>query len=229
MAENNDRGGGSGAASAGGSRAIQRIEERLSALEPGTLRHEALEAAKRFKSSWVELGRVLWSVWREKKFREWGYMTFEAYCAKEIGIRSATAKKLLHSYYFLEKEEPTALKRLAQGSPTSVPSAEAVNLLRLLKARKEFPQQNYEKFRAELLEKGREAPEVRRELRSILQPPEADPVSARAARREKTLQRMIGALKGMRMELASSNWVPKKIISEVEALTQKLEAALTEG
>ena len=60
------------------SKAIQRLEEKMADLEPGSLRRETLEAAKRFKSSWIELGRMLWTVYREKKFREWGYLTFEA-------------------------------------------------------------------------------------------------------------------------------------------------------
>ena len=60
------------------SKAIQQLEERMADLQPGSLRHQTLEAAKRFKASWIELGRMLWTVYREKKFREWRYLTFEA-------------------------------------------------------------------------------------------------------------------------------------------------------
>jgi len=207
-------------------KAIQRLEERISTLEPGTLRHEALEAAKRFKSSWVELGRVLWTVWKEKRFREWGYLTFDAYCAKEIGIRAATAKKLLHSYYFLEKEEPTFLRKITEGPPTNLPSPEAVNLLRLLERKQEVSPEGYQRVRSYVLEKGREAPEIRREVRTLLERFQADPEGARAARRQTLIRRMIGTLKALQAEMAGSRLLGQKLLREIESVTKKLEEAV---
>ncbi len=209
------------------SRAIQRLEEKIAGLEPGTIRYETLEAAKRFKSSWIELGRVLWTVWKERKFREWGYLTFEAYCSKEIGIRSATAKKLLHSYYFLEKEEPTVLERLTEDSPKNLPNVDSVNLLRLLSKRQDaVPPEGYQQIRSYVLEKGREVPEIRREVRSLLEAAEPDPEAARTSRRQASIRRMIGVLKGMAHELAVAKLVPAKLLTEISALIRKLEEAL---
>ncbi|MBI3333681.1 MAG: hypothetical protein HYZ93_06295 [Candidatus Omnitrophica bacterium] len=208
------------------SRSIERLEDRLAGLEPGTLRREALEAAKRFKSSWIELGRILWTVWREKSFREWGYLTFDAYCSKEIGIRSATAKKLLHSYYFLEKEEPTILKRLTEGPPANLPSPEAVNLLRLAGRKQVVPAERYQELRSRVLERGAEPLEVRREIRSILEAASPDPAAARESRRIGMIRRTIGTLKGLRLEMAASSALPKKLIGEIEALIKKLEEVL---
>lgn len=207
-------------------KAIQRLEDRMESLQPGTLRYETLQAAKRFKSSWVELGRMLWTVFSEKKYREWRYLTFEAYCSKEIGIRTATAKKLLHSYYFLEKEEPTVLKRLTEESPANLPSAEAVNLLRLLSKRQEVSPDGYQKVRSFVLEKGEEAPFVRQQVRSILQEAGPDPEAARDARRGAALRRMIGTLKAIRQELEAANLLPKKLLNEIESLARKLEQAI---
>ena len=209
------------------SKAIQQLEERMVGLEPGSLRHQTLEAAKRFKSSWVELGRMLWTVWREKKFREWGYLTFEAYCTKEIGIRVATAKKLLHSYYFLEKEEPTFLKRVtSEVSPSSLPSADAVNVLRLLRNRQGVPQQDYQKVRSYVLEKGKEAPEVRREVRAMLEEGGSDSEAVQAARTKSAVRRMIGTLRSIRQQLVGGELVPKKLLTEMESLIGKLEGLL---
>ena len=209
------------------SRSIQQLEERMAGLEPGSLRHETLEAAKRFKSSWIDLGRMLWTVWREKKFREWGYLSFEAYCAKEIGIRAATAKKLLHSYYFLEKEEPTFLKRIAsEGSPSSLPSADAVNVLRLLRNRQGVPQENYQKVRGDVLEKGKEAPEIRREVRTLLERETGDSGEVRVARTRSAVRRMIGTLRSIRQQLTGSDLVPKKLLEELEGIAKKLEGIL---
>jgi len=208
------------------SKAIRQIEDRMESLPPGSLRYETLQAAKQFKSSWITLGRMLFTVYSEKKFREWGYLTFEAYCAKEIGVRAATAKKLLHSYYFLEKEEPALLQRLSDDSPTKLPQLDAVNVLRLLKKRQEISPVHYQRFRSYALERGAEAPELRKEVRSFLEEAQPDPAKAREERRKATLKRMIGTLKAMRLEMAASNWVPKKLLTEIEALTQKLEAVL---
>lgn len=206
---------------------IQRLEEKSSSLEPGSLRHQALEAAKRFKTSWVELGRMLWTVWRERKFREWGYLTFEAYCFKEISIRAATAKKLLHSYYFLEKEEPSFLKRLgSEAAPSQLPSAEAVNVLRLLKGKEGVHPKDYDRVRSFVLEKGKEAPEVRREVRTVLEETGPDPEAVHAARAKSAVRRMIGTLRAIRQQLGAAELVPKKVLDEIEGLAKKLEGLL---
>ena len=211
------------------SKAVQRLEEKMADLEPGSLRHQTLEAAKRFKTSWIDLGRMLWTVYKEKKFREWGYLTFEVYCAKEVGIRAPTAKKLLHSYYFLEKEEPSTLKRLtSEAVPAALPSADSVNLLRLLKNRQEvLPAEDYQKVRSYVLEKGKEAQEVRREVQSLLDENKtADPQEVQDARTQSAVRRMIGTLKALRRQLSGGNLVPKKILDEVENLVKKLEGLL---
>ena len=200
-------------------------------LSPGTLRHQTLEAAKRFKASWIDLGRMLWTVYREKKFREWGYLTFEAYSIKEVGIKPPTAKKLLHSYYFLEKEEPSTLKRLTaeqpSAAPSEVPSADSVNLLRLLKNRQEVPAEDYQRVRGYVLEKAKEPQEVRREVQSLLRENStADPEQVEEARTKSAVRRMIGTLRSLRQQLSGGDLVPKKILAEVDGLTKKLEELL---
>ena len=205
------------------SQAIRRLEGKMAPLTPGTIRYETLEAAKQFKSSWIQLGKMLWTVWKEKKFREWGYLTFEAYCAKEIGVRSATAKKLLHSYYFLERQEPVVLKRLDQGIPAQVPHLEAVNALRLLSQQKGIPASDYQQVRTQVLEKGSQASELRRQIRGMKEAADPNPEAARAARRKAAIRRMIGLLKGIRLEMETERFVPQKLLDEIAALSKKLE------
>jgi len=204
-------------------KAVQRLEERMADLEPGTIRYETLEAARRFKTSWVELGRMLWTVYRDKKFREWGYLTFDAYCLKEVGIKGATAKKLLNSYYFLEKEEPAILKKLTEEPPAQVPQVDSVNLLRLLKNKGEdVPPQNYQKVRSYVLEQGKDVPEVRREVRSVMKAMTPESADEQTARHQVTVRRMIGTLKGLRDELKSADRMPAKLLEEVDRLMKKL-------
>lgn len=209
------------------SRTIKKLEEQMANVSPGTIRYEALEAAKRFKSSWIELGRVLWTVHREKKYREWGYLTFEAYCVKEISIRDATAKKLLHSYYFLEKEEPTLLKTLSGEPPAHQPSVEAVNTLRLLKSRKEVPEEGYQRIRSYALEKGKDPADVRREARALIEEHRPGGEEREAARGQATVRRMVGTMKMLSRELEEQELVPRKILGEIDALVKRIEELLS--
>ncbi|MDD5595453.1 MAG: hypothetical protein PHY94_04300, partial [Candidatus Omnitrophica bacterium] len=92
------------------SKSLENIEEKMGQLDENSFRYHVLENAKGFKSSWIELGRSLYTVLKDKLYKEWGYGSFDIYTVKEIGIRKQTAMKLLRSYYFLEKEEPAYLK-----------------------------------------------------------------------------------------------------------------------
>ncbi len=53
-------------------KSLRNIEEKMSSLEEGSLRYHVLESAKNFKSSWIELGRSLYSVFKDKLYKEWG-------------------------------------------------------------------------------------------------------------------------------------------------------------
>lgn len=208
------------------SKAIQRLDAQLSQVPPGTLRYEALETAKRFKGSWIDLGRVLWSVYKDKAFREWGYLTFDAYCLKELGLRAATAKKLLHSYSFLEREEPVVLKRVREDPAARLPHYEAVNALRLLSRKASVPASGYQQVRAQVLDHGKEAPEIRRGIKMMLEESDAAPEEVRAARRQASIRRMLGTLKAIRLELEAGRMVPAKLLTDIDVLARKLEAAL---
>ncbi len=199
----------------------------MKSAEPGSLRHETLEAAKRFKSSWIELGQRLWTVWKEKAYRSWGYLTFEAYCAKEIHLRAATAQKLLQSYYFLEKEEPSTLERLRQETPAAnLPSPETVNMLRLLKRREEVPSERYQQVRHYVLDEGKDASEVRQQVQAILKTSRPESEETEIQRRRTTIRRMIGTLKHLQRELQQQDGIPKKLMDQISGLTQKLEEVL---
>ena len=54
----------------------------LKGLSEDQLRQEAQESAKRFKAGWIDLGRVLYSISKNKIFKFWGYLDFTAYTGK---------------------------------------------------------------------------------------------------------------------------------------------------
>ena len=90
-------------------RAELSILARMAELPPESPRYRVLEAALAFKSSWVILGEHLADVLKDGSFREWGYASFERYCADEVHVTAATAKKLVRSYAWLGSEAPEYL------------------------------------------------------------------------------------------------------------------------
>ena len=205
-------------------KSVHRLEERMGSLSPESLRYRVLESAKNFKSSWVELGQYLHAVYQDKLFKEWGYGTFEAYCAKEIGIRQPTAVKLLKSYYFLEKEEPEYLKRQTSAPsedpvskrPAETPSFEAVNALRLARQSDKISEKDYEKIREDVLDKGQEVAEIKKKIKYLLKasPAREIPVEERKAAAAK---KMTAYLENALTELSNLSF-PAKVLKKIEEL-----------
>src|SRR4051812_43890779 len=106
-----------------------QLDEKIAS---GSLREKTLETAKRHKASWIQLGQFLYTIYKDKHYKDWGFLTFETYVGKELHLKQTTAVKLLKSYYFLEKEEPKILERANAEDPDELlPSYESVNVLRL--------------------------------------------------------------------------------------------------
>ncbi len=208
------------------SKSLQNIEEKMGSLDVNSLRYHVLESAKNFKTSWVELGRSLYSVWKDKMYKEWGFATFDAYTAKEIGIKKPTAMKLLRSYYFLEKEEPAYLKEgyAASADTAKLPSYEAVDLLRKAKDKKTLDREDYSKLKKEIFEDGKDVQSVKRDLTTLIrQREELEPEEAYKKRRTATLRRFIGSLKALKQEAEISKLLPAQLIKEAQELIRKIE------
>jgi hypothetical protein len=82
---------------------------KMAGLEADSERYRVLEAALAFKSSWVILGEHLAGVLRTSAIKTWGYASFERFCADELFISGATAKKLVRSWSWLGDEAPEYL------------------------------------------------------------------------------------------------------------------------
>ncbi len=212
---------------------LTKLDEKMQSMDHESLRYHVLDDAKQFKTSWIALGRSLYTVWKDKEYKGWGYSTFEMYTAKEIGIRKETALKLLRSYYFLEKEEP-ALVRGDSGAgspqPATMPGYEAVNVLRLAKNKKEVDADSYQELRSSVLEEGKDAKDVKKELTSMLRERrEVSPEDAYKERREAFVRRIIGTLKTLKDEASMNKLLPMPLINETAALINKLQAELIKG
>ena len=206
-------------------KSISRIEERMGELEPESLRYKVLDCARGFKSSWIALGQYLFSVYKDKLFKDWGYLNFEAYCSKEIGIKQATAMKLLKSYSFLEREEPTFLKKesIEERKPNRIPSYESVNALRLAKESERLSENDYETLREEVLDDVKEDAEVKKKIKYILKSNAPKPSSdEKLDRKDQLVKKFLSQLRTARHEMGLLSF-PAKIINQVDHLVEVLE------
>ena len=145
-----------------GERHIDKIMEEL---DPASERYQVLDTAKRFKSSWVELGDKLLRVSSNTMYREWGYQSFEDYCVQEIRIRKQTAEKLTLAYRFMERHEPALLA--SREEPRPLPDFRTVDLLRQAKEEKGFSGEEYATLRKSAVEEERSHPTVLKRFKEL--------------------------------------------------------------
>lgn len=191
----------------GGERHIEKIMQHM---DPSSERYRVLETAKRFKSSWVELGEKLMEVNSHGAYREWGYKSFDEYCVQEIRIKRPTAEKLTMAYRYMEKEEPGLLARRDELKP--LPDYRSVDLLRRAKEEKGFSDEEYAGLRKSIVEEERSHPTVLKQFKETVaargEEP-SDPVlavkaSLATARRLQTILSSVTELpEGRREQLAS--------------------------
>jgi hypothetical protein len=211
------------------SKSLENLERAMEGMEPGSLRYQILVNVKQFKTSWIELGQALYSVWKDKLYKQWGFSSFDAYTAKEIGIKKPTAMKLLRSYSFLEKEEPEYLKKdyAESTDAASMPSYESIDVLRQAKDKKVLDEDDYRDLKKNVFEQGKDAGELKKDLTALIrQREELTPEEAREQKRTVTLRRFLGTLKSLKLELESAKLVSASIIKDAARLIQELESEL---
>ncbi len=210
-------------------KSLERIEQRMEDMDKNSLRYRTLQSAKNFKTSWIEFAQALYSVWKDKIYKKWGYNTFDAYTSKEIGIKKQTAMKLLKSYYFLEKEEPAYLKEEYAESPdvATVPTYDAVNILRLAKSKKTLDSDDYNTLKEKVFQKGRDASEIKKDLTALIKErQELEPEEARRKREIASVKRFLSTLKSLKRDIELLKILPASVIKETDNLIKKIEAEI---
>ncbi len=210
---------GSHARTQGVTAAAEKIRSRLEDLPEGSMRRRVLECARQFKSSWVDLGRMLSEVKREALWREWGYASFDAYCAKELFIRKQTAEKLTTSYGFIERHEPS----LARGKePRPAPSFEVIEVLSRAEAAGRLPQDGWREMREEILERPPSPAALNRQLSERYGPaPRLEP-----ATEEERLRRLASMARRLAGACAGDEAVPSAVVERARALAEDLDGLL---
>jgi hypothetical protein len=157
--------------------AERHIESIMHQLDPSSERYRVLDVARRFKSSWVELGEELIRVNRENLFRQWGYDSFQEYCAREIRIKQPTAQKLTRAFQYLAKEEPELLSRRDELKP--LPDYRTIDLLRQAREEEDFSGEQYAELRRAAIEEERSHPAIRKQFREMALTNADDPAAER--------------------------------------------------
>ncbi|MGV3626015.1 MAG: hypothetical protein ACO1OB_34715 [Archangium sp.] len=197
----------------------QVLSKKASEVVPGSFRHTVLLAAKRFKSSWVELGKLLTQVRHEGVYQEWGYGSFEAYCLAELRIKKGTADKLTRNFSFLEKHEPTVMKtpELAEAAP----AFEVVEVLAQAEERGQLSAGEYKSIRDSIWNQEKPTSELRRDLTEKFPAPEVKLTD------KAELKRLWSQTKRLVAELAASKNVPDAVKDRAAALEADLAELAT--
>ncbi len=195
----------------------EQLEKKAMAVPQGSFRHAVLLAAKRFKSSWVELGRLLVKVRNEALFEDWGYQTFDAYCLSELRIRKQTADKLTRSFGFLDKHEPERAR--APDVAESAPAFELVEVLAQAEERGQLSASEYRSIRDSIWSDEKPVSELKRELTERFPAPDREPLPEAVA-----VRRLLRLAKQLAQELHATKKVPKAVAERADALVEELEA-----
>lgn len=191
------------------------ITRKVSQVEPGSFRQTVLLAAKRFKSSWAELGKLLQQVRNDASYQDWGYPSFESYCLSELRIKKQTADKLTRNFGFLEKHEPQVMRtpELAEAAP----AFEVVEVLAQAEERGQLSASEYKSIRDSIWNQEKPTSELRRDLVERFPAPE-EKVDGGVE-----LKRLLATSKRLAAELHSNRRVPAAIRERADALAADLE------
>ncbi len=200
-------------------RAAEKLASRADDLPAGSMRRRILESARRFKSVWVELGRLLSQVKRESLWREWGYPSFERYCTRELFIRSATADKLTASYGFLERHEP---QLAAKDDDTEAPPFEVIEVLSRAEAAGRFDASGWRELRDEVLERPPTPAAVSRKIAERY----GAPAPTSAPSKVERIERVAALARRLADACREEPAVPRPVAERAGALAGEIEALL---
>lgn len=206
------------------SKTEEAMAARLATLEPGSRRYNVLDAAIRFKRSWIELARHLTETREQGHFKEWGYRSFEAYAQHELHIRRETAQKLVRSYDFLQANERPHLEAVARGEPDAepLPSYQALDILAEARHNPNLADNDFQQIRDQVFRDDPPPAQVRKLVKEAApEPPKEDEDPQRRLR--KCLS-MAERLYGLLLE----EDVPMNIAQSVEQAVGGLRRLLEE-
>ncbi|MBM4375574.1 MAG: hypothetical protein FJ095_10855 [Deltaproteobacteria bacterium] len=207
---------------------VQRLGERARELEAEgaePLRLEAIQRARKFKRSWLEMAETLTEIRRRHRFEAWGYADLHAYAAEELGMKRATVDKLTGSYHTVERYAPELLKRDADEA--RLPPLDSVDYLaralgeRGAKRAEAAPPEVLDQLKDAVFEEVRPLTSIRREFHATLFPKsETERANELAERTRAQVRRLLDAL-------TSVDGLDPNLTDESRRVLERLEVELT--
>ena len=189
------------------------------------------ESTKEFKTAWLKLSQALYTVKRDKLYEYWGYENFDRYLESEVGIRKAMGNRLVKTYAFVEQQEPQCLHANFgdDRDAVSVPEFEAVNVLRMARENKDLTKQDYQGIRKDVMEKGKNAVLVRKDLTALIKErKQVDPDEEREKRNAAALKRFVNAVRAFHKDASVLKLLPARIVTKAAELLVDLESEIDE-
>jgi len=207
-----------------------KIDRELAASEEAhgddPFRAEALRRARRFKSSWIELGEILTEARRTSVWRGWGFESFHAYAKGELHLREETVDKLTGSFHFLKQRAPEVIARSrgegeGGGAGARIPTYQAIDFLRRAEERAAedgagVTEETVSELRRRVLEEGAGASAIAREYGDAVFPIDE------ATRKRRDAAGIVNVASRLKALLAESDAVPKRLAGEVQGALERL-------
>ena len=198
------------------------MEDRMHSVSSDPVRADTLQKARSFKRTWLELAEALSRVNDKRLWESWGFSDFDAYCRKELHLRSATVAKLLGSYRFLETSAPKVIERARTDHfEAPIPSIATVEFVQKATAEGHADEETLRTIHHSAFEEGLEKPMLARKFGELVFP------QTDRDKREKMRAQLAQAARRLSSLLAEEGSpVPRQLAVRVEETIGELLEAI---
>ena len=204
---------------------IAKIDQQLEELDPQSLRYQVLVSLRKFRSSWVELGKLLTDVAYGGDYKDWGYDDFEVYCASELGLKKPTVKKLMVSYNYMKSYEPDRLRsENVSEKGYDVPDYQTVELLKKARENDNINEEEKEELHRMAFENNTDEGILRKEIRERMRPADPEDIDRANFNRRREIEGILRTARTLRQKLAEAHSIPEGIKAKIEEALLELEA-----
>lgn len=203
---------------------IARIDKKLEELDPSSVRYQVLVSLRKFRSSWVELGRLLTEIAYGGDYKEWGYEDFEIYCARELGLKKPTVKKLMVSFNYMKSYAPERLENSDESAGYDVPDYQTVELLKKARDREDIEEDEKEELHRLAFDNASEEGVLRKEIRSRLRPACDEDIEEANSTRRSDIEGILRLARNLRQKLAGARGIPDGLKDRIDQALLELEA-----
>ena len=196
----------------------RQMEDRMLAVQADPERADTLSKARAFKRTWLELAEALSRCNEKRLWEKWGFSDFDAYCRKELHLRSSTVAKLLGSYRFLESSAPRVIERARDDAfDTPIPSVATVEFVQKATEHGQADEETLQTIHRVAFEEGAEAPVLKSKFGEVV-----FPVSA-GEKKEKLRAQITATARRLSALIAEDGApIPKQLAIRVEEVVGDL-------